>query len=192
MKRGGKIPPLLFFISPVAEAMAAIRPGMPAGRAVVHRTTTAIRPTVPTRSTTASHRNGSGVASCRLIERRHRHGLGSRHRHKADADREQRCSKYLHWHSFPSLRGEITRDQMKLRHVINDDDGDASGGGASDDDASGDDANGGGASDGDASAPAWASSDRLRSATRPPAQRSPRPARLPTGPRSAVPVQLVR
>jgi hypothetical protein len=92
--------------------MAAKRSRMPAGRTVVHRTTPAIRPAVPTRSTPASHRNGRGIASCRLIERRHRHGLGSRHRRESDADREQRSSKYPHWHSFLLVRGEITCDQI--------------------------------------------------------------------------------
>jgi hypothetical protein len=49
--------------------------------------------------------------------------------------------------------------------------GGASDGDASDDGASGGDASDGGASGRGASAPAWASSDRLHSVTRPPAQR---------------------
>ena len=68
--------------------------------------------------------------------------------------------------SFPLLSGEITCGQMRLRDPTSDDGGGASDGGASDDDASDGDASDG---DGDASAPARASSDRLRSATRPPA-----------------------
>src|ERR1700731_447732 len=85
-------------ISPVAEAPAAERSGMPAGRAVVHRTAAAIGPAVPTRS--AATGDADGVARCGLIERRQRHRLRSGHRRKADADSEQRCSKNLHMLSF--------------------------------------------------------------------------------------------
>ena len=162
--------PFVFFNSPVAEAMAAVRSGMPAGRAVVHRTTTTIGPAVPARSTPTSHGNGRGVGRCRLIERSYRHGLRCRHRRKAEADREQGHCNNFHSHSFLLVRDENDLAQMGLDHFTNGDDG-ASAGGASDDDASGGDASGGGASGGDASAPARASSDRLRSARRPPAQR---------------------
>src|SRR5579863_9248193 len=105
-KRSRKFPPLRFFNSPVAEATAAERSGMPAGRAVVHRTATAIRPAVPARSTAASHRNGRGAGRGRLIERSDGHGLRDRHRRKAEADREQGYGNNFHGHSFLLVRDE--------------------------------------------------------------------------------------
>src|ERR1700722_17576135 len=103
-QKGREISRPSFFNSPVAEATAAERSGMPAGRAVVHRTTTAIGPAVPARSTATSHGNGRGADRCRLSERNHRHGLSDRHRRKAEAeaeaDREQGHSNDFHRHSF--------------------------------------------------------------------------------------------
>jgi hypothetical protein len=177
-KQKGREIPALCFILPVAEATATERSRMPSGRAVVHRTTAAIRPAVPTRSAAASHRNGGGVGWHRLVERRHRHGLGYRHRRKAEADREQGHNGNLHdipsyWHATLLARDENDFAQTSSHVLVLDhltDDG-ASDGDASDDGANGDGASGGDASDGDANAPARASSDRLRSARRPPAQR---------------------
>jgi hypothetical protein len=99
-KGAGNFPPLGFFRLPVAEATAAERSGMPAGRAVIHGTTTTVGPAVPAQSTATSHGNGRGAGRCRLIERGHRHGLRDRHRRKAEADREQGHGNDFHRHSF--------------------------------------------------------------------------------------------
>lgn len=79
---------------------------MPAGRAIVHRTAAASGPAMPAWPAATSHGNGCRATCCRLVERRHRHGLRSRHRRESDADREQRSSEYLHWHSFLLVRDE--------------------------------------------------------------------------------------
>jgi hypothetical protein len=111
-KRAGNFPPFAFIL-PVAEAMPAERPRMPAGRAVVHRTATAIGPTMPTGSTTAGHGNDAGFGRRRLIQRSHRHGLGHGDGRKTDTDRKQGRSKYLHGLSFLLVPDEkMTSGQM--------------------------------------------------------------------------------
>jgi hypothetical protein len=104
-KRAGNSRPA-FFALPVAEATAAVWSGMPAGRAVVHRTAAASRPAVPARSAAAGHRNGGAVGCHRPIERSCRHGLRCRHRRQAETDREQGHCDNFHGNSFLLVRDE--------------------------------------------------------------------------------------
>ncbi len=98
--KGTEISAPFIFISPVAEAAATERSGMPAEWTVVHRAAAAIGPAMPARSAATGHRNGGGVRGCRLIERRHWHRRRRRHRRKTDANRKQRGSECFHESPF--------------------------------------------------------------------------------------------
>src|SRR5581483_8914735 len=98
--KGRENPAPSFFGLPVAEATAAKGTGMPAGRTIIHRAAAAIGPAMPTGSAPTRNGNRRGIARCRLIERRHGHGLRHRDRCKADSCCEHGCSNDLHEHSF--------------------------------------------------------------------------------------------
>src|SRR5581483_11678486 len=125
-KRAGSSPALSLVALPVAEATAAERPRMPAGRTIVERTATTIRPAMPARSATTRHRDDRGALGRSLIERRHRHGMRCGHRRKTDADREQGRSKYLHRLSLSV--NETNRFKDTLPTLTNDGDAGASDG----------------------------------------------------------------
>jgi hypothetical protein len=97
-KKGGKIPALSQSL-PVPKAAPAERPGMPAGRAIVHRAATAIGTAVPAGAAAAG--DADDVGRCGLIERSQRHGPRRGDRRKAEANGKRRCNKYLHSPSFP-------------------------------------------------------------------------------------------
>src|ERR1039458_4482424 len=94
------IPRPLPTFSPVAEATPAERPGMPAGRAVVHRAAAAIGTAVPAGPTTAG--DADGVTRDGLVERGQRHRRRRRDRRKAEANRKRRRKKHFHGY-FPFL-----------------------------------------------------------------------------------------
>jgi hypothetical protein len=148
-------------ISPIPEATAAERPGMPAGRTIVHRTASTVGTAVEAGTTTAGDADGVGRRA--LVERSHRHGPRRGNRRKAETNGKRGCSKYFHrLFSFPSLHSPRCGGLCLGKKCDFDaatpltSSGGASGGDASDGDASpnGDGANGAiaGASD-DPSAP---------------------------------------
>ncbi len=77
-------------VLPIPIAASAEWTRVPAGRTVVHRTTSTIGAAMPTRSTPAGDADNAGRV--RVVERRDRHGPGSRHAHLAEADGENRSS----------------------------------------------------------------------------------------------------
>ena len=108
---------------------------------------------MPAWSAASVHGDHRGVLGDGLIQRRDRHGLRCGHRGKADANREQGGSKYLHRLFLSVVGEENTPFQKYVSAFTNDGDGGASdGGGASasggdaSDDANADASGGGGAS----------------------------------------------
>ena len=69
---------------PIAEAAPAERAGMPAGRAIIHRTASAIGTAVPAGPAAAG--DADGIACYGLVERGQRHRLRRGDRRKAEAN----------------------------------------------------------------------------------------------------------
>src|ERR1700746_1876624 len=81
---------------PVAEALTAVRPGMPARRTVIHRAAAAIGPAAPPPAATTGDWDDDGLAGRREWQRVERHGLGGAHRKEAETEGNGRSSKAFH------------------------------------------------------------------------------------------------
>jgi hypothetical protein len=87
--RVGRILPAVI-TSPVAEAAAAERARMPAGRTIVHRTASAIGTAMPARTAATGDQNH--LSRCgRIGDGRQRHRLRGGHADQAEAQRKGRC-----------------------------------------------------------------------------------------------------
>src|SRR5450756_214577 len=109
------IPRPLPTFSPVAEATPAERPGMPAGRTIVHRAAAAVGTAMPAGAATAG--DADGVTRNRLVERGQRHRHRRRDRRKAEANRKRRCKKHFHGYlPFPYKYAATRQWRMDAKH----------------------------------------------------------------------------
>src|SRR6185437_1677562 len=83
-------------VSPAAEATAAIRAGVKAGRAVIQRAAAAIGTAVPAPSAAAGHLDDDGIAGGDRRDGCERHGLRAGRREQTEAERKSRSSKEFH------------------------------------------------------------------------------------------------